>query len=177
MNNDKIREKRMHEAIKIKKALGKPNISEEFLCELMKSDKELAQEAEERRRIKEESKRIEKATKKKKLAKKIVATAIAAVITVGGACVAHQNDAKDANDANEVIYVGYPFSEIKSMREYKLVVIKNGPALFENEEGEKFGFVNGVSAQELTVALIDQGIIKLEEPYQSQTENHNKTKL
>ncbi len=93
MIDDKIREKRMQDAIRIKKVLGNPDISVNFLCELMKSDKERAQEEEERRRIKKkeqkEERRIRKVTVIKKVSKKIAAVALAAVLLTGG-CIAKE---------------------------------------------------------------------------------------
>lgn len=80
------------------------------------------------------------------------------------------------NDANEAIYIEYPFSDNKTMSEYKLVVVKNGTGFFENEEGKKCAFVNDISAQDMANTLIDNGIITLEKPYHSQTDNYNKRK-
>ena len=112
--------------------------------------------------------------KKEKSAKicKIVAAALIATTLTGGTVALNAWQSANFERAQEVIYQDSNL-QIDSLRDYTLKICANGTGYFEDQNGNTYGNVNGIDAQDLANTYVDSGTVELKAPYHSQTEEYN----
>ena len=112
--------------------------------------------------------------KSAKICKIVVATLIATALT-GGTVALNAWQSAEIEKGFEVIYED-PHWSGHNLTGCTLKICANGTGYFEDQDGNTFVYIDGFDAQELANKYIDSGIVELEAPYHSQTEEYNEYK-